>query len=60
MTSGHDPPVVMRTGAWAGRATLRIIVPREWNYLMNIYHPAFKGVAITARQLDFDLDTRLV
>lgn len=36
-----------------------IIVPREWNYLLNPHHPAFEAIAVTARQLDFDLDTRL-
>lgn len=37
-----------------------VIVPREWNYLLNIEHPAFAKAASGARLLNFDLDTRLL
>lgn len=36
------------------------IVPRQWNYLLNIDHPDFKRSVKTARELEFSFDHRLM
>lgn len=37
-----------------------VIVPREWNYLLNLDHPRYLQVIGTAKALAFEVDARLV
>tara|TARA_B100000378_G_scaffold71776_1_gene55127 strand:- start:2917 stop:3381 length:465 start_codon:yes stop_codon:yes gene_type:complete len=36
-----------------------VVVPREWNYLLNAGHPDFERLAAGARELNFKPDGRL-
>ncbi|KPY04781.1 Uncharacterized protein ALO57_02664, partial [Pseudomonas coronafaciens pv. oryzae] len=36
-----------------------VIIPREYNYLLNVQHPEFQAVVATARTLEFEADPRL-
>ncbi|RMW06679.1 hypothetical protein ALO99_03427, partial [Pseudomonas coronafaciens pv. porri] len=36
-----------------------VIIPREYNYLLNVQHPEFQAVVATARALEFEVDPRL-
>ncbi len=37
-----------------------VIVPREWNYVLNPVHPRSQAILATAVPLSFELDERLV
>ncbi|MFJ4144936.1 RES family NAD+ phosphorylase [Pseudomonas sp. NPDC089734] len=36
-----------------------VIVPREFNYLLNVQHPSFKAAVARAKELEFAVDSRL-
>ncbi|WP_341327204.1 RES family NAD+ phosphorylase [Methylotuvimicrobium sp. KM2] len=46
-------------GSELALAAPSVIVPREWNFIVNPKHPAFAGVVKRARRLDFEPDKRL-
>jgi RES domain-containing protein len=48
----NDPPQL-------ALAVPSVVVPREWNYLLNPQHPAFESIVAQAQTLDFDPDPRL-
>jgi RES domain-containing protein len=61
------PPETAEIGdAWLAEATSlalavpSVIVPREWNFILNPTHPAFKSLVSQARRLSFEPDGRLV
>lgn len=37
-----------------------VIVPREWNFILNPQHPGFEAAINSAEQLNFTLDDRLL
>lgn len=51
--------VWLSEGSELALALPSVIVPREWNFLLNPKHRAFAGVVKRARRLDFEPDKRL-
>ncbi|MBX8607764.1 RES family NAD+ phosphorylase [Pseudomonas cichorii] len=49
----------LESGQSLALAVPSVIVPREFNYLLNVRHASFKSIVAKARELDFEVDSRL-
>ncbi|OEC66673.1 hypothetical protein A7D21_26680 [Pseudomonas sp. AP19] len=50
----------LESGQSLALAVPSVIIPRESNYLLNVQHPAYLAMVAQARELDFQLDERLL
>jgi RES domain-containing protein len=50
----------LESGQSLALAVPSVIIPREFNYLLNVQHPDFKAAVASAHELEFRLDERLV
>ncbi|MBX8512295.1 RES family NAD+ phosphorylase [Pseudomonas cichorii] len=49
----------LESGQSLALAVPSVIVPREFNYLLNVRHSSFKTIVAKAMELDFEVDSRL-
>lgn len=50
----------LESGQSLALAVPSVIIPREFNYLLNVQHPAYQAIVAEARELEFMLDERLL